>query len=119
MTVTVVSLLKRKAGMSREDFRAYYESKHRLIGEKVLSGYATRYVRRFLEPADGVDQEQDFDVILEIDFPDAATRDACFAAMGDPATMAMIVEDEERLFDRSRMRTFRVCENQSDMPPLA
>ncbi|KHK89895.1 EthD domain-containing protein [Novosphingobium malaysiense] len=119
MTVTVVSLLKRKAGTSREEFRTYYESNHRLIGEKVLSGYATRYVRRFLEPADGIDQDQDFDVILEIDFPDEATRKACFAAIGEPATLAMIVEDEEKLFDRSRMRTFNVTQSQSDMPPLA
>ncbi|GGN58704.1 hypothetical protein GCM10011349_38480 [Novosphingobium indicum] len=118
MTVTGISLLKRRAGMSREDFRAYYENNHRLIGEKVLAGYATRYARRFIEPADGIDQEQDFDVILEIDFPDAATRDACFAAMGDPATMATIVEDEEKLFDRSRMRTFSVSESRSEMPPL-
>ena len=48
----------------------------------------------------------------------AATRDACFAAMGDPATMATIVEDEEKLFDRSRMRTFSVSESRSEMPPL-
>jgi hypothetical protein len=46
--------------------------------------------------------------VLEIDFPDQQTCDACFAAMADPATMAEIIEDEERLFDRARMRTFRV-----------
>jgi EthD domain len=105
MTVTVITLLKRRAGMSKADFIAYYETHHRLIGERVLRGYAVRYVRRFLHPRDGTDQEHDFDVITEIDFPDAATGDACFAAMGDPATMAMIVADEENLFDRSRIRT--------------
>ncbi len=113
MTITVITLLKRRAGMSKADFITYYETQHRLIGEKVLRGYATRYVRRFLHPVDGVDQHEDADVILEIDFPDAATRDACFAAMADEATMAEIVADEETLFDRSRIRTFTVEERTS------
>lgn len=115
MTITVITLLKRRDGMSKADFIAYYESSHRRIGEKVLRGYATRYVRRFLHPTDGVDAHEDADVVMEIDFPDAATRDACFAAMGDAATMAEIVADEEKLFDRSRIRTFTVEEHASDM----
>lgn len=115
MTVTVITLLKRRDGMSREDFRAYYESTHRRIGERVLAGYATRYVRRYLTPTDGLDQTCDADVVMEIDFPDEATRDACFASLGDPAVLAEIVEDEQRLFDRSRIRTFSVTESASEM----
>lgn len=115
MTVTVITLLKRRQGMSPQDFRAYYEGNHRKIGEAVLSGYATRYVRRYLTPMDGIDQPFDFDVVMEIDFPDEPTRDACFAALGNPQTLAMIVEDEERLFDRSRIRTFTVTESASVM----
>jgi hypothetical protein len=110
VTVTIITLLKRRDGMSREDFRSYYETTHRRIGERVLSGYATRYVRRYLAPVDGVDQAADADVVMEIDFPDQATHDACFAAMGDPATMAEIVADEARLFDRSRIRIFNVTD---------
>ena len=52
MTITVITLLKRREGMSREDFRAYYESNHKLIGEEVLGPYATRYVRRYIAPFD-------------------------------------------------------------------
>lgn len=118
MTITVITLLKRRDGMSKADFIAYYEEHHRRIGESVLAGYATRYIRRFLHPTDGVDQVCDADVVMEIDFPDAATRDACFAALGDAATVAMIAEDEERLFDRSRIRTFSVEEHASALPPL-
>lgn len=108
MTVTVLTLLKRREGMSKADFIAYYESRHRLIGEKVLKGWATRYQRNHLHPLDEAEAPHDYDVVLEIDFPDQAACDACFAAMADPATMAEIVEDEERLFDRSCMRTYRV-----------
>lgn len=115
MTITVITLLKRREGMSKADFIAYYEAHHRKIGEKVLGGYATRYIRRYLHPTDGVDVLEDADVVMEIDFPDAATRDACFAAMGDADTMAEIVADEDRLFDRSRIRTFTVEERASNM----
>jgi len=115
VTVTVVTLLKRRDGMSVADFRAYYESTHRVIGEKVLAGYATRYVRRFLTPMDGVDQPFDYDVVMEIDFPDEATRDACFTALGAPDVAAMIAEDEEKLFDRSRVRAFTVTESVSNL----
>ena len=115
MTVTLITLLKRRTGMSKADFIAYYEEHHRRIGEKVLRGYATRYVRRFLYPDNGTDNVHDPDVVLEIDFPDAATRDACFAAMADPQIMAEIVADEERLFDRSRNRSFSVKEYYSKL----
>ncbi len=108
MTITLITLLKRRDGMSKADFIAYYECHHRLIGEKVLRGYATRYARRYLHPTDGMDMPEDADVVMEIDFPDEAVRDACFDAMADEATMAEIVADEERLFDRRRIRTFAV-----------
>jgi hypothetical protein len=115
MTITVITLLKRRENMSKAEFIAYYETHHRLIGEKVLRGYATRYVRRFLHPSDGVDTHEDPDVVMEIDFPDVATRDACFAAMADEATISEIVADEEKLFDRARIRTFEVEARESEI----
>lgn len=115
MTITTVTLLKRREGMSKEDFIAYYEEKHRRIGEQILAGFATRYVRRFLHPADGDDQPFDFDVMTEIDFPDQAAMDAFFASASEPATAAMIAEDEAQLFDRSRIRRFMLEESASEL----
>ena len=117
MTCTVITLLKRREGMSKADFIAYYEDHHRRIGEQVLSGHATRYVRRYLFPLDGQDQICDADVVLEIDFPDRAGMEAFFALAGQPDTAAMIAEDEERLFDRSRIRSFTIEESASALPP--
>lgn len=119
MTITLISLLRRRAGMTREAFVDHYENRHRVIGEQVLGGWATRYVRRHLQPVAGDDCDHDYDVVLEIDFPDQATMDDCFAAMRVPATAAMIAEDEELLFDRSRSRSFFVEEHRSDLPPPA
>ena len=115
MTITVLTLLKRRPGMTKADFIAYYEAHHRLIGEQVLSGHATRYIRRFLHPLDGTDDIHDPDVVMDIDFPNAAARDACFAAMADAKTMAMIVADEAALFDRPRIRSFAVEEHASHL----
>lgn len=57
-----VGLLTRREGMSTLEFREYYETRHRLIGEKYLSEHACHYARRFpVDPA-----AVDFDVILEV-----------------------------------------------------
>lgn len=118
MTVVRITLLKRRKGMSRADFMAHYENHHRLIGERLLRGYATRYVRRYITPVTGEESEVDPDVIMEMDFPDMATHDACFAAMTDPAIRAEITADEERLFDRTRIHAFTVEERASVLPPV-
>ena len=44
----VIGLLKRRPDLTPEAFRDYYETHHRLIGEKYLKPYATRYMRRYL-----------------------------------------------------------------------
>lgn len=40
------------------------------------------------------------------------------AAVADPAIMDEIIADEERLFDRARMRTYRVEERASVLPQV-
>jgi len=119
MSITVLTLLKRRPGMSKADFIAYYETNHRLIGEKVLGPWAIRYERKHLHPMDGTDMDFDCDVVMEIEFADEQAMTNCFAALADPDTRRMITEDEERLFDRSRIRTFRVEQQVSDMPHSA
>lgn len=104
--------------MSTGAFRKYYETHHRVIGEKYLSGYASRYMRRYLEPmagADGKLHEPEFDVLLEIWFPDQATLQACAARLGEPSAAEEIAQDEEKLFDRSRKRSYIVEEIESPM----
>jgi hypothetical protein len=116
MTITLITLLKRKTGMSKADFMSYYEAHHRRIGERVIAGYGTRYERRYLTPRDGTDQPHDFDVVTEIDFPDQATLDAWSGTLAYPEILSMIVADEEQLFDRSKTRTYTVDARASDLP---
>jgi len=116
--IKTITTLKRKAGISTADFRAYYEANHRLIGEKYLSGYATRYMRRYLDPvldSNGEAEEPEFDVVLEIWFPNIDAWRACGEILSSPSASAEIVRDEEQLFDRARKRTYMVEEVESEM----
>ena len=119
--IKTVGLLKRRPGMSAEEFRSYYETTHRLIGEKYLAGYACRYMRRFLNPtsdpgAATFGADGDFDVILEIWYPDRATYKAVGKRLSAPDAAAEILADELKLFDRARNRFFTLTEATSELP---
>ena len=119
--IKTIGLLPRRPGMTVAEFRAYYETHHRVIGEKYLSGFASRYMRRFITPSPSRDTgetpEADFDVVLEIWYPDRATFEACGRVLSTPEVAAEIVADEERLFDRPRMRFFVIEEEcESELP---
>lgn len=116
--IKFVMPLRRKPGMTTEAFREYYESHHKLLGEKYLKGYASKYVRRFLDPLpdrQGNLSDPEFDVILEIWYPDAETQAACSQHLSQPDIAKTIAEDEEKLFDRSKMRGYLVVEHESDI----
>jgi hypothetical protein len=107
--------------MSVEEFREYYESNHRLIGEKYLKGNAERYMRRFITPVlhrvTGQPVEPDHDVILEIWYADRAAYEATSKLLRAPAAAKEIAEDEEMLFDRPRTQFYTVEEHESDLTP--
>jgi len=112
--VKLIIMLKRRAGMSREDFVDYYESNHRRLGEKYVPN-ATRYVRRYLEPVTGPSSDEDdlFDVVTELWFKDDEQLAIAITHLADPQIRAEIVQDEENLFDRSRRRAYFVNESES------
>jgi hypothetical protein len=115
--IKLVSPMKRKPGMSVEAFRQYYESRHRIIGEKYLKGYVSRYFRQFLDPLPdraGILRDPEYDVILHIWYPDQASFAACGKRLAEPAVLAEIREDEKKLFDTRYMRSYLVEEHESD-----
>lgn len=115
--IKLVMPMKRKPGMTIPEFREYYETKHRLIGEKYLKGFATRYFRRFTNPLpdrDGEVRDPEYDVILEIWYPDKETFDACGKSLSRPEVMQEIREDEEKIFDMRFMRSYLVEEFESN-----
>ena len=117
--IKVVTLLTRKLGMSREAFIEHYETHHRKIGEKYLSGFATKYQRRYMQSAGFREQDGDappFDVLMEIWYPDQDALNGALAVLSTEEAQAEIAADEERLFDRKLIRSYTVEEYESEMP---
>ena len=119
--IKVVTLLTRKLGMSREAFIEHYETHHRKIGEKYLSGFASKYQRRYLQSAGLREQEGDappFDVLMEIWYPNQDALNGALAVLSTAEAQAEIAADEERLFDRELIRSYTVEEYDSEMPAI-
>ncbi|MEP1470046.1 MAG: EthD domain-containing protein [Halieaceae bacterium] len=110
--------MKRRPGMTIEAFRDYYEGNHRLIGEKYLKGFASRYVRRYvnaLPDRDGELYDPEYDVVLEVWYPDEATFKACAENLQRPEIASEINDDEQQLFDMRFMRSYVVEEYESEL----
>lgn len=114
--IKLIFMLKRRPGMSREDFIARYEGGHAQLGAKHVPN-AARYVRRYLEPLPelftGEVIEPDHDVITELWFDDEEQYAIAMLRLAEPDIAAEIVADEELLFDRSKHRVFIVDERDS------
>lgn len=114
-----MTFLKRRAGMSPEDFQRYYEEKHAPLGKRLMP-QARRYIRRYVTPAPypttGEVPEADFDVITEVWCDDRATYEAMLTDLMKPETIAVIVEDERKFIDQSKTKLFFVeeCESRID-----
>jgi len=114
-----ITLLKRRPDLSLDQFIERYETGHSKLGERLLRGSATRYVRRFLRPVPnpetGEVAEGEHDVVMEIWYPDRAVWEATMARLSTPEVMAEVVADEETLFDRTKNCFFLVEEHESEM----
>lgn len=115
-SVRLVFMLKRKAGMSREEFLRYYEQHHARLGEKYVPN-ATRYVRRFLDPMAGPSGggDAEYDVLTELWFKNQAEMDKAMKLLSDPKVHAEIEADEKVLFDRAATRMYVITERDSKM----
>ncbi len=114
-----LTLLKRRPDIDMAEFIRRYETGHVRLGERLLRGSATRYVRRYLHavpnPETGAAVEGEHDVAMEIWYPDRAAWEATVARLSRPDVMAEIVADEETLFDRAKNRFFLLEEHESAM----
>jgi uncharacterized protein (TIGR02118 family) len=119
--IKIVCLMNRKAGMSMADFKAYYETNHVPLINRLIP-FWTEYRRNFAiededyhtgHLPDDVSANRPFDVMMEMSFE---TRDAyqrMVDALSDPEIGAEITRDEENFFDRSSIRVYLVEEHES------
>lgn len=113
--IKVVTLLFKRPDLSAEEFRDYYESRHRFLGEKYLSPHALKYIRRYPILAGDGAETPGFDVMMEVWFDNYYSMEAAMADMSTEAAQRELAEDEEHLFDRERTQSFIVDECESDL----
>jgi hypothetical protein len=112
----ILLFMKRRPGMTFEAFQDYYENHHAPLCAKYASG-VSRYMRRFPtphpNPETGATEELQFDVITELWFEDEAIFRGTVEYLATSTMPDEVVEDEKRLFDRSKMRMATVVEFES------
>ncbi len=114
----IVALLKRRPGMSMDEFKEYYENIHLPIGLPKLKGQAVSHHRRYLTPIPGPDgqaPETDYDVIMELWFEDRAQFEAAMQTMQDAELLDRIAADAPNFLNRTDNPMFFVEEHETDM----
>ncbi|WP_156681293.1 EthD domain-containing protein [Sphingomonas profundi] len=111
----IVILIKKKAGMSREDFIRHYETSHAVIGKRMLGHLWTRYVRNYPQSlmeyqpeANSIDDS--YDAVTEIWLKDEAALAEMGRIINEPENNALILADEEKFQDRLKTRLLIVDE---------
>jgi hypothetical protein len=112
MPIKVIIMVKRKAGLTPEQFRHAYETGHSRLALKLFGHLWLEYRRHYLKgansfvaaagiPGYGAGQaECAFDAISETVFPDMDALQESNRIASLPENKRMLAEDEERLFDR-------------------
>jgi uncharacterized protein (TIGR02118 family) len=104
--VKTLALIARKPGLSREAFRAHYETTHAPLALPLMSGLL-RYVRHHL--TEELHGAASFDVATAFSYRDAEAMRAVVGRLATPAGDA-VLRDELRFMDKPRNRFFAVRE---------
>ena len=111
-------MIKRKRGMSMQDFINYYETRHAPLGYSKVPNLK-RYVRHFIRPYGNdvysADAEPPYDVLTEIWFDDEADFKQGMAYLTSPETAAIIGADEENLFEKASIRFMIMEDHETQM----
>ncbi|SCW77977.1 conserved hypothetical protein [Sphingobium faniae] len=114
--IKLVILLKKRADMSHDDFRRYYEDHHSKLNLEIP--YVRRYFRRYLTPiatpsSEGVGATN-FDVMAELWFDNRQDIDRAMAFVAETDLAVALRQDEENLFDRKKSTFYLVEEFETD-----
>ena len=111
-------LLKRKPGITKEEFRACYEGGHVRIAKKYLGHVFADYRRNyidggFVKSPEDVDKiipmeslEGEYDAVTQMVFADEAALGEFMRITSLPEVEALFQEDEQRFLDRPAMKVY-------------
>jgi hypothetical protein len=120
--VKAIVLLKRKPGLTHEQFRHHYETVHAQLAHKYLGHLFVEYRRNYPETREedalqGVLSflQSPYDAITELRFPNREAFEESQRIMADPVIGKIFADDEENFMDRSEFRVFTCDEVASDL----
>lgn len=112
----IMWLLRRKPGITFEQFRDHYENSHAVLGQKYLGHLIESYTRNYdLANAQGAEparRTSGFDCITEWILPDEAALDEIMRILRDPVIGKIFHEDEEHFLDRDSVTLVR-CDSRN------
>jgi len=108
--IKTIALIRRKPGISHEEFMRHYEDVHAPLAMACLPGLRG-YVRNYVVTAPG-GADPGFDVVSEFWFDDAAALQAVHDFLRTDEARALR-EDEARFIDSVSIRAFEVEEHGS------
>jgi hypothetical protein len=97
--------VRRRAGMTHEEFKVYYDNIHSKMGDEYLPPYCKKYLRHYITPAPHqmkLDRppHPEFDCVVELWFDSEADCHKFESSVTDPELVKAIVADEEAFMDR-------------------
>jgi uncharacterized protein (TIGR02118 family) len=104
----MIAVLKRKPGMSFDEFRTYYETRHVPLVKSLMKDNLAAYIRNYVgqDSPFPVGIALDFDVVSEFHYPNQAALEAAVAAIQHPDSVEKVRSDELNFLD---MTAARVC----------
>lgn len=110
----LILFVKRKPGLTHEEFRAHYKSTHAPLAKRSLP-HLVRYARNYLAPFPG-QPEPPYDCVTEFWFDDEKGLAATLAWTRTEEGQ-ILARDEENFMERPTMVTFLADEVQTDFAP--
>lgn len=122
----IICLMRRKAGLTPQQFKDYYENNHAKLALELLPFFSA-YQRNYLikdeaykpDHLDEVPPVPDYDVVTEISFASRDDYQKMVDALADPVIGKRIADDEENFLDRNAMVMFFVEEHVTPGEALA
>lgn len=105
----VLVLLKRKPGLTFDEFRDHYEASHAKHGERyfghLFASYRRNYIAEGTRFCDGAVIENAYDCVTELVFREVGDYAELRRIASDPEVQRVLSEDEAKFLDRT------LCDN--------
>lgn len=115
--IKIVYFIRRREGMSKEEFRDHYENSHVKLAHKYIGHLLLDYRRNYPETVSGIATgdggahlEAPYDVVTEMRFENQQAIDEMLRIFAEPEINAILVEDEKRFVHRPSLVTMTVDE---------